>query len=241
MPSNALFGLSQNSLLCGFGGRFCSSSNKLMLPYCQTSSRASFFSQSAQGGPQVTCLRLGKFSHPALHTHYCFLRSCSLEMVPKVKHATTIIWYTVTQTIFEILLPKYLPTVFILWCYYYWNFLSNMEIMYEIEKTVKRQTSFFTAEKFLIFSPFPVRRSSRSVGSNLSSFWAGRVSCWPARCFRCFAKESEGWMARPQNARKYLLKNCCLVRIYRQSSGRSTPKPWYSEQVDQTLFVHYIE
>ena len=114
---DALFGFIQNCSLCGFGGRFCSSSNKLMLPYCQTSSRASFFSQSAQGGPQVTCLRLGKFSHPALHTHYCFLRSCSLEMVPKVKHATTIIWYAVTQTIFEILLPKYLPTLFILRCY----------------------------------------------------------------------------------------------------------------------------
>ena len=97
---DALFGFIQNCSLFGFGGRFCSSSNKLMLPYCQTSSRASFFSQSAQGGPQVTCLRLGKFSHPALHTHYCFLRSCSLEMVPKVKHATTIIWYAVTQTIF---------------------------------------------------------------------------------------------------------------------------------------------
>ena len=61
------------------------------------------------------------------------------------------------------------------------------------------------AEKFLIFSPFPVRRSSRSVGSNLSSFWAGRVSCWPARCFRCFAKESEGWMA---SYHKMLVNTC---------------------------------
>ena len=81
----------------------------------------------------------------------------------------------------------------------------NMEIMYEIEKTVKRKSSFFTAEKFLIFSPFPVRRSSRSVGSNLSSFWAGRVSCWPARCFRCFAKESKGWMA---SYHKMLVNTC---------------------------------